>query len=118
MVSTRGAEKKKIVDEDLFAEAAAMAEKNDSVETVDSVSSDSEGGFEGGNFSVKLKMRKSRKRRIVHFADDCNYEAEQSRDLLKDSTITEKPLISSCLFGANSYWSDANLYVEIKSSDS
>ena len=102
MVSTRGAEKKKIVDEDLFAEAAAMAEKNDSVETVDSVSSDSEGDFEGGNFSVELKMRKSRKR-IVHFADDCNYEAEQSRDLLKDSTITEKLLISPCLFGANSY---------------
>ena len=103
MVSTRGAEKKNIVEEDLFAEAAAMAEKNDSVETVDSVSPDSESDFEGGNFSVELKMRKSRKRRIVHFADDCIYETEQSRDLLKDSTITEKPLISSCLFGANSY---------------
>ena len=102
MVSTRNSEKKKRgAEEALFNAAFDSSDDTDSVASIESFSIDL-GTEDSDDNNLRLKMKKSRKRKIIHFDDDQNYESEQSRDLLKDSTsfesISHKDLKTSIMF--------------------
>ena len=93
--------------EDLFAEARSKArtsgddadsneDGSDTSEVVSVANDDgSDSDSESDNESApKLKMRKTRKRKVLHFDDLEIYESESSKDVLKGSSIYHfKPFI-------------------------